>query len=40
MEGWGKCALINLTDCNPDAIRSADIILLWGQSRAIWPTVF
>lgn len=29
---WGKCALINLSGCNPDKIRSADNILLWGQA--------
>lgn len=35
MKPWGKCALINLGGCNPDKIRSADNILLWGQSLIV-----
>jgi len=31
MKTWGKCSLININGCNPDRIRSADNILLWGQ---------
>jgi S-adenosylmethionine/arginine decarboxylase-like enzyme len=31
MEAWGKCALINLTDCDPDKIADGECILEWGR---------
>jgi len=31
MESWGKCALINLTACNPNKIKDGEYILEWGR---------